>query len=135
MVARKNHFRRAVTLVEILVATVFLGICGAAVTDTIGTSLTQIARMERRAVALNLVKNELEYWTAYNQRLNMGVETRTRTELLPGNVTCTLTTLTSDDPSTTYDRFTVTASWPERKGSRNYTEQLRLQTEVRSPND
>lgn len=135
MVARKNHFRRAVTLVEILVATVFLGICGAAVTDTIGTSLTQIARMERRAVALNLVKNELEYWTAYSQRQSVVQETRSRTEILPGNVNCTLTTLTADDGSATIEGFTVTATWPERKGARNYTETLQMRTEVRSPND
>jgi type II secretory pathway pseudopilin PulG len=123
------------SFVEVLVATVFIGTCAAVITDSLGSSLQGISRMERRMLALNIVKSEIEQRIRSAKNGGLSTGTFTSTQLLPGRASCSITVRVLDGGSNEWDRIEVTATWPERKGSRNYTELLRYETIVRTPND
>jgi Tfp pilus assembly protein PilV len=57
---KRQHRKRGVTLAEVLVATAFLGICSAALVDTTTQTAANLARTERRAVALSALRNQME---------------------------------------------------------------------------
>lgn len=123
------------SFVEVLVATVFIGTCAAVITDSLGVSLQGIARMERRMAILSIMKTQMESVIRSARTASPIAGTTTSTPSIPGGNNAWVQTVVGDEGSPLWDRIQITATWPERKGNRTYTETMRYITFVRTPND
>lgn len=124
---------RGTTLTEVLVAAAFLGVCSAALTDIAQQAVTNIARTERRAVALAALQNRLEVETQGAQATSTLPSTITTNATLPGGKVCVITTTPKWSSFSGVAQIVGTATWPESKGDRNYTETITIETYVRCP--
>jgi hypothetical protein len=120
-------------LAEVLVAAAFLGVCSAALTDTAQQAVSNIARTERRAVALAALQDRMEVTTqAANQTSTLPSVILTSVTL-PGKALCSLKTTPSWSAYSGVAKVVGTATWIENKGARFYTETITIETYVRCP--
>ncbi|MEI7576652.1 MAG: hypothetical protein WCK51_07150 [Armatimonadota bacterium] len=120
-------------MAEVLVAAAFLGVCSAALTDTAEQAVGNIARTERRAVALAALQDRLEVTTQTAQTSTTLPSVITTNATLPGGKTCVVKTTPTWSSYSGVALIVGTASWPESKGPRNYTETITIETYVRCP--
>ena len=125
--------RRGTTLAEILVAAAFLGVCSAALTDTAQQAVANIARTERRAIALAALQNRLEVQTQVAQGTSTLPNVILTSITLPGKALCSLKTTPSWSAYSGVAKIVGTATWIENKGARFYTEKITIETYVRCP--
>lgn len=125
--------QRGTTLAEILVAAAFLGVCSAALTDTAQQAVANIARTERRAVALAALQNRLEVETQGAQATSTLPNIITTNVTLPGGKPCEITTSPKWSSYSGVAQIVGTATWPESKGTRDYSETITIETYVRCP--
>ncbi|MDH4388496.1 MAG: type II secretion system protein [Fimbriimonas sp.] len=125
--------QRGNSLAEILVAAAFLGVCSAALTDTAQQAVANIARTERRAVALAALQNRLEVATQNAQSSTSLPSVVTYNADLPGRRICVIKISPAWSAYTGVAQIVGTATWPESKGSRNYSETITIETYVRCP--
>jgi Tfp pilus assembly protein PilV len=121
------------TLVEVLVATVFLAVCSGTIIDTVTNNLAQMARIKRRAVALTLIEDEMERIRAECRTADPGIDVNGRFVTLPGRVTATLGSMISSGVGNGNRKVSTIITWSERKFSRTYFERLSLEAYYRTP--
>ena len=120
-------------MAEVLVAAAFLGVCSAALTDTAQQAVSNIARTERRAVALAGLQDRLEVTTQTAQGTSTLPSTMSTNVTLPGGKTCVVTTTPTWSAFAGVAKIVGTAKWAESKGTRDYTETITIETYVRCP--
>ena len=125
--------KKGMSYVEILVATIFVATCAAVITDSLGSSLGSIARMERRLAALTILKEELSSYRIQYLTSSPVAGTYTMTHFLPGGRDCDVITVVGKESVTDYTDITTTAVWVENKNGRTYNESFQLKTYVRIP--
>lgn len=130
---RRLHRKRGVTLAEVLVATAFLGICAGALTDSATQALANIARSERRAVALAALRDRMEVTVQQARSSGSLPSVITTNATLPGGKVAVVKTTPSWSTYTSVAKIVGVAAWNEEKGSRKYTESLTVETYVRCP--
>lgn len=74
-----GNVRRGTTLVELLVAAVFVGLCSAAMLGAIGTSSRATSIAEEKLIALTFAKNELDLARAAANKGTITVGVRNET--------------------------------------------------------
>ena len=114
-------------------AAAFLGICSAALTDTAQQAVSNIARTERRAVALAGLQDRLEVTTQTAQGTSTLPSITSVNVTLPGGKICVVKTTPTWSAYPGVAKIVGTAKWEEDKGSRSYTESITIETYVRCP--
>jgi type II secretion system protein I len=127
--------RRGLTLVEVLVATAFLGICAASILDSVTLSVAQLSRVNRRSLALLLTEDTLEGYKAESRTGPPGSGTFSDTYLLSDGIIATVTTTIANGTTSENRKITVVTTWEEQVLRRNYTDSLMLEMYVRTPDD
>jgi type II secretory pathway component PulJ len=132
---KRQHRKRGVTLAEVLVATAFLGICSAALVDTTTQTAANLARTERRAVALSALGDRMEVTIQQIRRSGTLPSVITTAANLPGGGSVRVKTTPSMSAYTKVALVVGEASWAERIGGRVRTETLTMEVYARCPDE
>ena len=132
---KRQHRKRGVTLAEVLVATAFLGICSAALVDTTTQTAANLARTERRAVALSALRDRMEVTIQQIRRSGTLPSVFTATANLPGGGSVRVKTTPSMSAYTKVALVVGEASWAEWIGGRVRSETLTMEVYARCPDE
>lgn len=122
--------RKGTTLAELLVATVFLGICAASILGAVTSSIAHTGQAERRSAALGLAEASIEALRASSISSSPSTGTTVAIVTLPGGRSGTRTRVTAlVGGYTDLYSITVTVAWTETFG----TDSIVLSTLLRAP--
>ncbi len=124
--------KRGITYVEVVVAIAFLGICSATLADSLNFSLQTIAYTQRRSVILRALQGSVDEIKA-NALTALPGDATNNGSVTMGGRTITISQTTAKVTGMNVTKVTATATWPEVKGSRFYTDTMTLECYVRGP--
>jgi type II secretory pathway pseudopilin PulG len=127
---RKATRRKGTTLAELLVATVFLGICAASILGAVTSAIAHTGQAERRSFALGAAEASIEALRASHISSSPSTGSTIDTIPLPGGRSGTRTRVVAlVSGYTDLYTVTVTLSWTESFGPDTIT----IETLVRAP--
>lgn len=124
--------RRGITYTEVLVATIFLGVCTASVLDGLQSSTDSLKLAQRRQFVLNTMQGELEESRYSLETTTPVTGTTTRDFAIPNGGTATITRTIAVVSGKNLATVVLTTTWPERRASRDYTESATLELTVKT---
>lgn len=129
---RLRKRKRGVTYVEVVVATAFVGICAATLLDSVNLSLQSIAYTQRRSIVFRSMQGAID--EVRSQALTALPTNGTSNGVLTlGGKTVNIATVISKVSSRNVVKVVSTATWPESRGSRFFTDTLTLECYVKGP--
>lgn len=123
------------TLVELLVAVVFIGVCVSSILACVTTSGTRAIYARRRMLMLAQARSEIEKTKAQGRTASLTAANTTTSAVVPG-FTGTASMAKSVALVTGYTnlyRITVSITWTERGVGTSRSDSLSLETWTRSP--
>ena len=119
--------RRGITLVELLITAVVLGLVAPSIVGAVNASFVRAKSLERRAIALSLATADIEAFRASCMADTVQVSTFGR-NVDAGDVGKIYVLSTVTNPTQNLGEVVVTASWTEQRGTRVFTDSVRLAT-------
>ena len=128
---RNRH--RGITYVEVMVAMAFVGVCTATLADSLAFSTSMIGYSERRASVQVRLQSIIDEAKSGALTVLPANGTNTNSVTVFGSRTATITTTYAQVVGKNLTKLTVSATWPERRGTRNFTDTMSFEVYLRGP--
>lgn len=124
---------RGITYAEVLVATIFLGVCSASILEGLQSSTDSLKLAQRRQFVLNTLQAVMEE-TRLELEATASPSTGTTSQSfnLPSGGAATITKTILVVSGRNLATVGLSASWSERRASTNYTESASLDLTVKT---
>lgn len=130
-----RRFIRGLTLIEVMVAVVFLGLCVSSILSCISVSSQRMREVEQRQVVLSYMQSQMENLASSSRKTPPAALNSTTNITLNGISQAVVITKKASLVVGTTDLYfiDITANWNVTASKTNRSQTLRLSTYVRSP--
>ncbi len=116
-----------------MVAMAFVGVCTASLADSIAFSTAMIGYSQRRALVQATLQSSIDEVKS-SALTSLPLDASNSAALpLPGGRTATINTTLTRVVGKNITRYQISASWPESRGTRNFTDTMSFEVYVRGP--
>ena len=130
---RLRSRRRGVTYIEVIVAMAFVGICTATLVDSVAFSTAMIGYSERRAVIQSSLQSMIDEIRSGALSALPTSGTSNSTFVVSGSRTVSVSVVSTPVSGKNVAQIVVTATWPEARGTRSFTDSMSFELYVRGP--
>ncbi len=125
--------KRGITYIEIVVAMAFVAVCTASLADSIAFSTSMIGYSQRRAYVQVALQSSID--EARSGAITaLPLDSTTSASLpLPGSRTATIATTLTQVVGKNLTLLQVSATWPESRGTRDFTDTMSFAVYMRGP--
>lgn len=130
-----RRFIRGLTLIEVMVAVVFLGLCVSSILSCVSVSSQRMREVEQRQVVLSYMQSQMENLSSSSRKTPPAALNSTTNITLNGISQAVVITKKASLVVGTTDLYfiDITANWNVTASKTNRSQTLRLSTYVRSP--
>lgn len=130
-----RRFIRGLTLIEVMVAVVFLGLCVSSILSCVSVSSQRMREVEQRQVVLSYMQSQMENLSSSSRKTPPAALNSTTNITLNGISQAVVITKKASLVVGTTDLYfiDITANWNVTASKTNRSQILRLSTYVRSP--